>query len=329
MARGFPFVLATLAVLVVLPGCGSDDGSEDATTLSDAASSSPPGRDVVLLTCGDEEAAVRILDDDATLTYAGEVFTMRRVRSASGAKYAADDDSTTILWNEGDHFMLIVRGRKLPECATGSQARPVPYQARGNEPFWSLEIDDASLTFRTPEGPAISAPVGPAERIPGGRRYTSASGGIHIAATVREEICVDDMSGMHYPESVTVVVGDREYSGCGGNPASLLRGGEWLVDAIAGEAVDARTRVSLDFEDGGGLTGDASCNRYRGRYELTGEGLTLSSAVATTRKGCTPEIMEQEKRFLDVLDAVRRFRLDSVDALVLQTDDGRTIQAHR
>ncbi len=63
-------------------------------------------------------------------------------------------------------------------------------------------------------------------------------------------------------------------------------------------------------------------------YTLTGEGLTVSKA-AGTMMACAPALMQQESLFLDVLQNVRRFDLASDGALILQTDDRRTITARR
>ncbi|MCC6377608.1 MAG: META domain-containing protein, partial [Burkholderiales bacterium] len=42
-----------------------------------------------------------------------------------------------------------------------------------------------------------------------------------------------------------------------------------------------------------------------------------------------PALMAQEQLFLDVLQNVRRFDVRSDGALLLRTDDGRTITARR
>jgi heat shock protein HslJ len=44
---------------------------------------------------------------------------------------------------------------------------------------------------------------------------------------------------------------------------------------------------------------------------------------------CEPSLMEQERRFLDALDATRRFEIAPDGALVLLADDGPKLVARR
>jgi heat shock protein HslJ len=136
------------------------------------------------------------------------------------------------------------------------------------------------------------------------------------------------MTGMPHPHAVEVVVDRRKLAGCGGDPATLLHGREWVVADINGKGIVDRSRATLDFFDDGRVAGRASCNNFTAQYTLTGETLTVSKA-AGTMMACEPALMAQERLFLDVLQNVRRFDLRPDGALVLQTDDGRAITARR
>lgn len=57
------------------------------------------------------------------------------------------------------------------------------------------------------------------------------------------------------------------------------------------------TTLTVRF-DAGSLTGHAGCNRFRATYTLDGARLQVDSAVATTRKHCEDEVMQQESEFL-------------------------------
>ena len=78
----------------------------------------------------------------------------------------------------------------------------------------------------------------------------------------------------------------------------------------------------------GRLAGRASCNAYTTTYKLTGESLTIG-ATATTMMSCEPSLMEQERRFLEILQRVRTFDVTDTGALVLRDDLGRGITARR
>jgi len=43
------------------------------------------------------------------------------------------------------------------------------------------------------------------------------------------------MTGMSYPDKVVVTVGQRTLNGYGGRPETLLIGGVWQVERIAGK----------------------------------------------------------------------------------------------
>jgi heat shock protein HslJ/uncharacterized membrane protein/uncharacterized lipoprotein YbaY len=278
--------------------------------------------------CGDERVVVGYSRTAMLLTVGGETFEMRQVPAASGAKYEAVTDPTTSLWNQGDATTITVRDRQLGGCVTGG-VRADTLRAHGNEPFWGLQITPAGMRFTTPDGALVEAPAPRAEAVPGGRRWTAKSlSGKTMVATVLDSIGHDSMSGMPHPNLVTVKVGRKTWHGWGGDPRSILLGGEWVVEDLNRGGIIDRSRISLLFDAEGRLGGLASCNRYTGQYEVSGEGLRVSKTASTLR-ACAPSLMDQEKKFLELLQSVQRFEIDRTGALVLHTADGRTILARR
>jgi heat shock protein HslJ len=240
---------------------------------------------------------------------------------------AASHDSTTWLWSKGDRITISVRGTTHPECRVAG-AEEERFRARGNEPFWSLEITRSTLTFRTPEGSPITLPSPRPEIVGGSRRYAARGEGHDLAATVTDRVCADDMTGMPYPSAVTAVVDGKEYRGCGGEPAALLQGKEWVVEDIDRGGIIDRSRVTLNFDAQDRVFGRGGCNTYNGRYTLTGEGLSVANPV-TTLKACAESLMRQEQRFLEILGSVQRFELSENGALILHAANGRTLSARR
>lgn len=280
------------------------------------------------LRCGDEHATVGFVGKDtAELTIGGEPFTLRLVPAASGARYEDPNDATTWLWSKGDRITISVRGTTHPECRVAG-AEEERFRAHGNEPYWSLEITRSTLTFRTLEGSFITLPSPRPDIVTGGRRYAARGEGHEITASVTDGVCADDMSGMPYPSAVTTVVDGKEYRGCGGEPAALLQGKEWVVEDIDRGGIIDRSRVTLDFDAQDRVFGRAGCNTYNGRYTLTGEGLSVTNP-ATTLKACAESLMQQEQRFLEILGSVQRFELSENGALILHAANGRTITARR
>jgi heat shock protein HslJ len=214
-----------------------------------------------------------------------------------------------------------------PEQSSGTVR--APFRATGNEPSWRLDIGNTEMALLTNFGQDRLVAVTPKAQVSGATtRYVARTDQGELTATIVEQLCVDSMSGMPHPQSVTVVVGGKTLTGCGGQPASLLQSAEWTVVEIAGAALVAGSKVTLAFAPDGHLSGHASCNRFMSTYTLSGEGLAIAAA-AGTRMMCEATLMEQERTFLAALSSVQNFSIAVEGALLLRTGDGRTIKAQR
>lgn len=213
--------------------------------------------------------------------------------------------------------------------ATSPTQTTTPFRATGNEPSWRLDIGRTEMTLLSNFGQDRLVAATPPAQVSGGTtRYIARTAQGELTATIVDRLCVDSMSGMPHPRAVTVVVGDRTLTGCGGEPASLLQGAEWTVDALAGKPLAAGSQVTLAFAPDGQLSGQASCNRFMTAYRLSGEGLAISPAAAT-RMMCDEALMAQERAFLEALGQVQNFSIEADGALLLRTGDGRAIRARR
>lgn len=289
-----------------------------------APSARPPAFASTLL-CGEQRFSVGFAGDALRLQQEdGRILTMTSVPAASGSRYAVRDDPSTFVWFKGERARVVIAAQQLPECQVDDRL-PAPYRARGNEPFWSLDVGDARLAFDAP-GARVEAAL-PAPVIDMGvRRYTLDGPGLTVS--VQDRLCADSMSGMPHPHTVEVRLGDRSFRGCGGDPAALLRGGTWTVESLDGAGLLDRSAANLSFSPDGRVAGQTSCNRYAAAYALTGESLTVHGAAAT-RRACEPALMSQEQRFLAALQAVRRFELGDDGMLRLIGEPGHSITARR
>lgn len=90
-----------------------------------------------------------------------------------------------------------------------------------------------------------------------------------------------------------------------------LRGSHWKLVRLLGEMVQApdspRTPHLVFAEGQSRLFGSGGCNRIAGTFSLDGDRLRLGP-MASTRMAC-PAGMEQERRFLDSLAKVDRYRI--------------------
>jgi heat shock protein HslJ len=280
------------------------------------------------LVCGEQLIRFGFRDGEMRLQVGDQAFDLRQAVSASGARYVALADPQTWVWIKGDRATFQRAGQTYPECtpvATG----PSALRATGNEPAWSLEIDQTHVLLVKDLGETrIRVALTDPEPVEGGIRYDNLVEDGELTITLLDRVCRDSMSGMPHPKRVEISLDGVALEGCGGDPASLLQGGEWVVEDIAGGGIIDRSRVTLDFGADGALSGGASCNRYHSHYELTGEGLTIAQA-ASTRMACAPALMHQEQVFFELLARTKRFELDDDGALRLHTDDGRSLLARR
>jgi len=278
--------------------------------------------------CGETPVIFDAQGERARLVVGEEVFDLKPVVSASGARYRSVDGTETGFWSKGERALVTVRGKELPECRAVREPE-LPFTARGQEPGWmitmdtgtiSLNADFGALQLRFPRtAPQVSAD---------GIRYRTEADGRRLSVWVQPRICADSATGMPHPYQVRYELDGKGHPGCGGEPKSLLTGGEWIVETIGGAPVVDKSGATILFMEEGRVAGNASCNRFVGGYSLTGEGLSFSQ-MGTTMMACEEDLSLQEARLLELLQAVFRFEISPEGRLVLHTPDAQNITARR
>lgn len=101
--------------------------------------------------------------------------------------------------------------------------------------------------------------------------------------------------------------------------------GKWLAEDIRGGGVIDNARTMIEITTDGRVSGSGGCNRIGGGAMVKGSNLRFSRMIST-RMACAPALMNQEHRFLQALEDVRRFRIDSRrHTLLLRDGNGKTI----
>ena len=267
--------------------------------------------------CGEAEAEVGFLGEGARLRIGATFIDLAPVPAASGARFEAADDPGTWVWSKGNEMTVSFRGTELPLCFPALSGSLVAFTARGNEPFWTLRVEDGTATFRPMDGAEVSGPVAAPEISDGARRYEVE--GTDLAFIVRDRVTRDTMTGMPHPAAVTIETGEATLTGTGGDPAALLGGVVWRAEDVAGKGIPDAAEVTLEFRDGR-AAGTSGCNRYSGGYTLSGEGLGFDR-MAGTMMLCPDALMTLERDYLDALARVTRFEIDDTGALVLIAGD--------
>ena len=275
------------------------------------------------LRCGDLVAEAGFRGEGAMLRVAARTIALEPAEAASGAKFADPAEPGTWLWSKGDAITITLGGTVLPECAPALPAGD-GWRATGHEPDWSIAVTAGQAVF-TPFGAAPAEATLPAPE-PQGAGTLYRLDAIGLGLTVTPELCRDSMTGMPYPDRVTVAEGGRLLTGCGGDPASLLAGPEWRIAEVAGATLSEVADATLRFSGGGGLSGKAACNRVMGRYTLSGEGLRLETG-GMTMMACPDPVMAAERAILDALAEVDRFDFDPGGDLLLLGGDAVLLRA--
>jgi uncharacterized membrane protein len=112
-----------------------------------------------------------------------------------------------------------------PPAPAPAPSSPLPaFEARGQEPGWLAQLSPAGLSLTLDYGERrLTTPPPAATSTAGGTVYASVSAAGPVRMTVLDRPCADAMSGQPYPATVTLVVADRTYEGCGGPPIASLR----------------------------------------------------------------------------------------------------------
>ncbi len=263
--------------------------------------------------CGDQAISATYDGAATTVTVNGETLRLVPAVSADGAKFAQEWDETTYFWSKGDGALFSLRGTEFPAC-TATEAPAPLYRAGGNEPFWSFRVTGDAFEFSRLGEDSVTGTVPEAVWRDGAAVWDLPDAGLTVRMS--EAICRDTMTGMPFPETVSIDTPDGTLTGCGGEPAALLQGGTWVVEDVGGNGIIDNAMVSMTFGPDGRVSGSGGCNQYNGSYTLTGEGLGFGPAAATMM-ACPEAQMNLEQAFFQTLTTVTRFDIADTGALVL------------
>lgn len=182
-------------------------------------------------------------------------------------------------------------------------APPVPtpevyFTARGQEPGWIVRFDAEKIAFEGDYGETkIIVPKPEGRPSFNGMRYITD----RLTVDVTHSTCTDVMSGQRYAETVTVLVGSKEYKGCGGRnlPPESLDGTSWTIVMMDQMPVLEGVPTALRFAEGR-VSGSGGCNSISGSYTAKGGDLIFGELMAT-EMACAEKQMAQEAKLLSLL----------------------------
>jgi heat shock protein HslJ len=222
--------------------------------------------------------------------------------------------------------IVAAAGLALAACQSipdtkGDSGGLAPYKALGTEPFWSLNIDRDKMRFEHEGVVSVGAKDVQARPSFNGWRYSSAK----ITADVTFTPCSDGMSEFTYKDTVTVMVGKREYKGCGGGiiPPEKLDGTSWQIVSINGANIPSEREAMLRFEDGR-ISGTVGCNRLGAEYQFADRKLSVGPMMST-KMACPDPVGQQEYAFTLALGNLGSTEFPGDGTMVLTAKDGSRI----
>lgn len=109
---------------------------------------------------------------------------------------------------------------------------------------------------------------------------------------------------------------------------SKLLLGSYSIVAIGDKAPINDSKPTLILDEMGRASGSSGCNNYRGSYSLEGVNLTMSQ-MASSRKMCSAELMEQEQQLLKLFAQTRQAKIEGMDLVLLNENQEALLKASR
>ncbi len=102
----------------------------------------------------------------------------------------------------------------------------VDFSARGNEPFWRVDIKGTDIVLTRPDAPPATATNAGLAATDGQATWTAQAGAVAVMVTIARGDCSDGMSDLKYGYAAQVTWGDETLKGCGFATVAEPREGE-------------------------------------------------------------------------------------------------------
>ena len=186
--------------------------------------SAPGTGETYVYRCDDDfNFIVNVKDKTAWIFLPGKTISAPLTPSASGAKYQT---SEVVYWDKGLEALISFDTIVHQNCKNDEKAAiwenaklsGIDFRAVGNEPGWHLEISYQAITYTGAYGTIKEIfPVPEPETDQAGRRtvYHTKNADFILELQLEGRKCLDTMSGEEFETSVTVLLDNKEYQGCG------------------------------------------------------------------------------------------------------------------
>lgn len=183
-------------------------------------------------------------------------------------------------------------------------ASGISWYAMGNEPSWSLQINnDQSILFKDGNGNERKAVL--SEKVllndGAGFRYVLQTENGLLEVRFREKACIDKMTGEGFPFEVAVNLDYTSYIGCGTPTFDHRLQYNWVIMAIDGQpiitAVNSKVPMLNLLPEAAKVSGNDGCNQITGNlYSALGK--MKIGPLASTKMACQDSPAQQIQNFL-------------------------------
>lgn len=261
-----------------------------------------------------------------------------RIKSEFEAKYHLGKDLNTVKKTEQTEVteLPVLEKEKVemnPQFYQEKYLKGIEFFARGNEPFWTLEMDlDKSITFTTLDDIKLTTPAveGIKAQDHDVTLYRSKTESGELIITVIKDYCQDNMSGEEFLYKVRVEAKTNKdtnyktFEGCGKYLYDIRLHDIWVLEELTGFNLkkEKLTKGIPQFEFN--LTemrfsGHSGCNNLAGGISVASNKITFGSLMATLI--ACPN-MKIEKALVDALN--QKTVTYSIDKLKLTLSSGKT-----
>jgi len=213
-----------LLTIVLLSACASSPPPPYIISASSYQPVQAPAKTYVYECSGGHSFTIRIEGEKARLFLPDRIMSLPRVQSDYGMKFS---DGSVTFQIEGDDVSLDLGNEIYHGCQNDlakairvtAKLRGIDFRAVGNEPGWSLEIDnDGSILFINNYGEdqyVFATPEPVIDQQSGTTIYLVQDAGHTVTIILRDQQCHDDMSGEPFDTTVTLIFDGRRLRGCG------------------------------------------------------------------------------------------------------------------
>ena len=116
---------------------------------------------------------------------------------------------------------------------------------------------------------------------------------------------------------------------CGTPGVPRLGSGDFVASDVNGVPIAGEKRLTLRLGEDGQASGNSGCNSFTATYQTRSRERIDFGPIASTRMACPPDVMEQEARYLAILDAAESYSVYGNGSLSIIAPDGRAVRFRR